>query len=73
MNVTTLRHSLRDLITDESAQDAVEYALLAALIGVTSLLIWQQIADQIGIAYTQADSDVQDLYCMPGPDGTGCS
>jgi Flp pilus assembly pilin Flp len=72
MNVTTLRHTLRDLMTDESGQDAIEYALLAALVGIASLLIWQQVAAVIGTAYAQADSDVQGLACMPGPDGTGC-
>ena len=67
-----LRQSLRDLMTDESAQDAIEYALLAALIGIASLLIWQQIAAEIGIAYSASRQRRPGLDCMPGPDGTGC-
>jgi Flp pilus assembly pilin Flp len=47
--------------TDESGQDIVEYALLTALIGVASILTWKVLADKVGVAYLQADSDVQAL------------
>jgi Flp pilus assembly pilin Flp len=57
---------------DESGQDVIEYALLGAIVGIASLLTWQLVATEVGIAYTQGNSDVQDLSCMPGPDGTGC-
>jgi Flp pilus assembly pilin Flp len=63
---------LRQGIADDSGQDVIEYALLAAIVGIASLSIWQLIATEVGIAYTQANSDVQELSCMPGPDGTGC-
>ena len=63
---------LRVFVLEETGQDAIEYALLAAIIGVAAILIWQQIAQEVGLAYVQADSDTQDLYCMPNPDGTGC-
>jgi Flp pilus assembly pilin Flp len=46
---------------DESGQDIVEYALLTALIGVASILTWKALADKVGVAYLQADSDVQAL------------
>ena len=64
---------LRAFVRDESGQDIVEYALLGALIGVASILTWQQVVLRVGIAYGAADSAVQNLSdCMPNPDGSGC-
>jgi Flp pilus assembly pilin Flp len=64
------------LVADESGQDIVEYALLGAVIGIASILIWQQLAAAIGEIYGQAVApagQAQKLSsCMPGPDGTGC-
>ena len=64
------------LIADESGQDIVEYALLGAVIGIASILIWQQLAATVGQVYGQTvapTGQAQNLSsCMPGPDGTGC-
>ena len=59
-------------LRDESGQDVIEYALLGAIVGIASLLTWQLVATEVGIAYTDTNGEVQDLSCMPGPDGTGC-
>jgi Flp pilus assembly pilin Flp len=67
---------VRELIVDESGQDAVEYSLLAALIGVAAIAIWRQFAPAVLAAYTTADSSVQTLSdCTPDPIayGGGCS
>lgn len=63
---------LHRLVSDESGQDAVEYALLAALVGISAIAIWQQLVVVVGEVYADADASVQGLSCMPGPDGTGC-
>ena len=62
--------------SDESGADIVEYALLAALIGIVSILIWQQLVVTVGVVYTSADTNVQiKSGCTPDPisAGGGCS
>jgi Flp pilus assembly pilin Flp len=62
--------------SEESGQDVVEYALLGALVGIASILIWQQLVTTVGTAYTDTDSNVQiRSSCMPDPisAGGGCS
>jgi Flp pilus assembly pilin Flp len=61
--------------SEESGQDVVEYALLGALVGIASILIWQQLVTTVGTAYTATDSNVQiRSSCMPDPiaAGGGC-
>ena len=66
---------LRRLVVDESGQDLVEYSLLAALVGVSSLAAYSLISTQLGASYNGWDSQVQDLWemCAPGqPQVPGC-
>ena len=61
---------------DESGADIVEYALLAALIGIAAILVWQQLVATVGTVYTSADTNVQvHSSCTPDPisAGGGCS
>ena len=44
---------------DESAQDLIEYAYLAAIIGLSGALLWSAIAQLIGTRYTNYNTDVQ--------------
>lgn len=63
-------------IADESGADIVEYALLAALVGIASILVWQQLVASVGAVYTSADTNVQiKSSCTPDPisAGGGCS
>jgi Flp pilus assembly pilin Flp len=63
----------RRLAADESGQDIVEYALLGALIGIASILIWQQLGTTVFNVYTAADTGVQNASaCTPDPGGGGC-
>jgi Flp pilus assembly pilin Flp len=55
------RVSIQRLLDEESGQDIVEYALLTALIGIAAILTWQVVADNVGVAYSEADTDVQAL------------
>ena len=60
-------------ICDDTGQDIVEYALLGALIGIASILTWQQISATVGVVYGQADVAQQGLSaCTPDPGGGGC-
>jgi len=62
--------------SDESGQDAVEYALLGALIGIASILTWQLLVVTVGNVYGAADTGVQGTSaCTPNPiaAGGGCS
>jgi Flp pilus assembly pilin Flp len=61
------------LLVDDTGEDLMEYALLAALVGITAILTWQQIAASIGAFYGAADAGVQNLSaCTPDPGGGGC-
>jgi Flp pilus assembly pilin Flp len=63
----------RAFVRDDSGQDIIEYALLGALVGIASILTWQQVVLRVGIAYIAADTNVQTLSsCTPNPDGSGC-
>ena len=62
--------------SDESGQDIVEYALLGALVGIVSILIWKQLVATVGAVYSGADAAVQlKSSCTPNPisAGGGCS
>lgn len=61
---------------EDSGQDVIEYALLAATVGLVGLAAWPSIASTIGTAYGNWDSGIQDLSaCTPDPiseGGGGC-
>ena len=60
-------------IGDESGQDVIEYALLGAMVGITSALAWSVIVTTVGSVYGAADADVQNVSaCTPDPGGGGC-
>lgn len=58
---------LTEFIRDEQGQDIVEHALLAAIIGICAILVWQQLATTVGSAYSAADTNVQGLATPPNP------
>jgi Flp pilus assembly pilin Flp len=63
----------REFWSDESGQDIVEYALLAALVGIASIVTWQGVAASVNTLYTSANTGVQGLSaCTPDPGGGGC-
>lgn len=57
-------------VTDDSAQDLVEYALLGAFIGVVSVLMWQGIVTLLGERYTEYNTNVPQLWEPPNPAGS---
>ena len=68
-----MRRLTRRLGREDCGQDIIEYALLAAFIGVVGIAAWQSIGVGIGNAYSGWDTGVQDLSrCTPDPGGAGC-
>lgn len=60
-------------LRDEGGQDVIEYALLAAFIGVCAVVAWTNIPPHIAAAYANWDSTIQSLSsCTPDPGGGGC-
>ena len=60
-------------LRDDVGQDLIEYALLAAFIGVCAVVAWTSIPAKIALAYGVWDSSVQNLSaCTPDPGGLGC-
>ena len=65
--VRTFGRILQRWYYDESAQDLVEYAYLAAFVGLAGLLVWATIVQLIGARYTDYNSGVQGLWESPQP------
>jgi pilus assembly protein Flp/PilA len=47
-----MKNMLKNLISDESGQDLIEYALVAALVGLGSVASMQGLANSIATAFT---------------------
>lgn len=62
-----MQDALRRFLVEESAQDLVEYALLVAFIGLTSLAAWTAIQSAIQQGYIGWDTAEQDLWEPPNP------
>jgi len=68
-----LRKALHQMFACDSGQDVIEYALLAAIIGIASIAIWQVLVTTVGSVYGAADTNVQGVSaCTPNPGGGGC-
>lgn len=48
----TIKNYFQAFISDESGQDLIEYALVAALIGLASVATLKTVATSLGTAYT---------------------
>jgi Flp pilus assembly pilin Flp len=76
LNIAAAIDAWEGFRSDESGQDTVEYALLGALVGIVSILIWRQLVVTVGVVYGGADATVQlRSSCTPNPisAGGGCS
>jgi pilus assembly protein Flp/PilA len=54
--MTHFREAFKNLLLDESGQDLVEYALVAALIGLGATAAMTNLATTIGSAFTSIGS-----------------
>ena len=55
------------LVSDDTGQDVLEYALLTASIGLMGVAVWPVIATEIGLTYQDFDQDTQDIWETPPP------
>jgi len=61
------------LLNDDGGQDLIEYALLAAIVGLASIVTWRLLVTTVGDVYSASNSDVQKVSaCTPNPGGGGC-
>jgi pilus assembly protein Flp/PilA len=58
---------LASLIRDESGQDLVEYALLAALVGIACVAAWDGIASAVQARYGRTTAGAGGLWDTPPP------
>ena len=64
---TQLRHVLADFLSDDRANDIVEYAMLAAFFGIVGYAAWTLLEDTMFTTYTSWDTAGQDLWEPPPP------
>jgi pilus assembly protein Flp/PilA len=61
---------LEDLLRDEGGQDLIEYALLAAFVGLVGIAAFSRIETAIATAYTTFTTNENDNWQMPDPGGS---
>ena len=50
--MNNVKHLIHNLIVDESGQDLIEYALVAALVGLAAVASMKTLGTSIGTAFT---------------------
>jgi Flp pilus assembly pilin Flp len=60
---------IRRLFREDAAQDLVEYALLAVVVAIASLLAIGELRAALHDAYVSWDTATQEEWVMPGPSG----
>jgi Flp pilus assembly pilin Flp len=63
----TARAWLRRLLREDDGQDLVEYALLAAFVGLAGSAALSELETSLGVAYAGWDTATQALWVMPEP------
>jgi Flp pilus assembly pilin Flp len=63
----TMRNLLTRLITEDSGQDIIEYAILSALISTVGVFTWHNIGTGVNTAYGNWNTGVQDLWVPEQP------
>ena len=56
-----------NLLSDDTGQDLIEYALLTAVIGLTGAAWWASVTTGIGTAYRGWYNGMRDLWVPPDP------
>ena len=55
------------LLTDESGQDLIEYALLSTFIGLCAVVTMELLGNTMNTVYQSWDGAVQDVWEVPPP------
>lgn len=67
--IRTGSKALIELLREDDGQDLLEYALLAAFVGLAGLVVLQLFAGVVGAVYTGWDAGVQGLWEPNDPIG----
>jgi pilus assembly protein Flp/PilA len=62
---------ITEFVRDESGDDLIEYALLAALIGIVGVIAFNAMSGKMGTAYSNWNTNATDKW-VPCPPG-GCT
>jgi Flp pilus assembly pilin Flp len=62
LDIVTAPHWCRRLLVDDRGQDLIEYALLAAIIGIAGSLVLPQIGPKMGNAFNQWGGQVYNAW-----------
>ena len=54
--MTNIKQILKNIMTDESGQDLIEYALVAALVGLGAITSIKSLSTRIGEAFSSVSS-----------------
>jgi Flp pilus assembly pilin Flp len=66
-----LIRSVLRFVREENGQDLIEYALLTAIVGLASILIFPSIATKMGAAYASWVDGAESKF-MPCDPGASC-
>ena len=58
---------LSRFVSDDSAQELVEYALLGVFVGLAGILVWEGIVNLLGLRYQEYNVGVQGLWIPEDP------
>lgn len=61
---------LTRLLTDETGQDLLEYALLTGAVGLAAIGAFDAIRTAIGVTYGTWQTEVNNLWVPPDPSGS---
>lgn len=67
LQVVTKNGCFRRLLADDRGQDLVEYALLAAVIGLAGSLVLPQIGPKMGNAFSQWGGQIYNAWVPTDP------
>lgn len=57
----------RRILSEDSGQDVIEYALLMAGLAFAGMAVWPAITAAIGVTYGNLDTRTQGLWRVPNP------
>ena len=66
-----MRSALQRFVADDRGQDLIEYALLTAVIGFSSVAVFDVLRTAIGATYDSWETATNDLWEPPDPIGGG--
>ncbi len=67
---SSARRAVERFRADCRADDMIEYGLLALLVGIVGVVVWNQIGINVQTALVNWDTGMQSLWEVPNPGGS---